>query len=143
MPKIKYAYCEYCEKEINYPVKKSMDSLEKTIWIIIALATLGIGLIAFLIYNKYVRKKRYCPTCESKLIFSENAFEKPKEIEYLTKKEQIIAKASGKKTSPKPQKIVKETPPKEEQEKETIICPYCGAFIDDKSERCRYCHAKL
>ena len=112
MVKIKYAFCNYCNKEIHKPVKKPLDSMQKTIWIIISISTLGIGAIAYLIYNKYGRKKTYCPTCFSKLIYSSEPFEKPKLVDTLTAKQKVMAKVEKKKTG-------KETQKKKMEKKET------------------------
>ncbi|TFG04717.1 MAG: hypothetical protein EU539_10330, partial [Promethearchaeota archaeon] len=76
MPKKKYAFCRYCMKPIMNPKRKSMDSLYYTIWIVIIIATLGIALIPFLII-RYLKKKAYCPDCQSVLEFYETPYQFP------------------------------------------------------------------
>jgi hypothetical protein len=143
MGKDKYTYCKHCEKEVFDPIKKPLESMEKTIWIIVTIATLGIGLIAFLIYDKYGKKKKYCPTCHLKLEFSPVPSEKPKAlIEALTPKETIIKKVEKKKT----EKATKKKASMEKEEKEDdqkIYCPYCGEELKEKYETCPYCAATL
>ena len=95
--KVQFAYCKYCKKEVETPKRLPMDVLEKTIWVILTIATLGIAAIALIVYWKYLRPKKYCPECESKLEFSKAPFEKPAEIsekseEEKTKKEKVLEK---------------------------------------------------
>ena len=148
MVKIKYAYCKYCEKEIPKPSQKPLGSMQKNYWIVICIATLGIGIIGYYIYKKSLKKKIYCPTCHSKLEFSSEPFEKPKLAETLTAKQKAMAKvekktgkAPAKKKAPK-----KKAPPKEvevEAEEEKLICPYCGESLKEKLATCPYCSAAL
>ena len=63
MVKTKYAYCKYCEKQIHKPARKPLDSYQKTKLKALIIGTLGIGYIAYLIYNKFFKKKsisKYC-----------------------------------------------------------------------------------
>lgn len=144
MVKIKYAYCKYCEKEIHKPVRKPLDSYQKTKLKALIIGTLGIGYIAYLIYNKFLKKKNYCPTCHSKLQFSAKPFEKPKLAETLTAKQKAMAKAEKKKTrkAPAKKKVVKKKEEKEE-EAEEFICPYCGNVMKEKLATCTDCSAQL
>ncbi|MFX1260292.1 MAG: LITAF-like zinc ribbon domain-containing protein [Promethearchaeota archaeon] len=144
--KIRYTYCQHCRKEVD-PVKKSMDAMEKTIWIVIILATLGIAIIALIIWHKFGRKKNYCPTCESKLIRSDKPFEKPKELKKLTKKEEVLEKVKKKKVK---EAIEIETIDKgeekeeeEEEKEEKISCPYCGQTLSKKIVTCPYCKTAI
>lgn len=144
MVKIKYAYCKYCQKEIHKPAKKPLDSLQKTIWIVICIATLGFGIIAYLIYNNSMRKKIYCPTCYTKLVYSSEPFEKPKLVEALTAKEKVMAKVEKKKTGKKPPvKKVEKVEEKGAVEEEKLVCPYCGEELKEKLATCPYCLAVL
>ncbi|TFG15709.1 MAG: hypothetical protein EU535_01240 [Promethearchaeota archaeon] len=144
MVKIKYAFCKYCDKEIHNPAKKPLDSMQKTIWIIISISTLGIGAIAYLIYNKYGRKKTYCPTCFSKLIYSSEPFEKPKLVDTLTAKQKVLAKVDKKKTVKKSQtKKVEKQKTKEEKEEDKIYCPFCGEELEEKVATCPFCAAPI
>lgn len=137
MGRIKYAYCRVCKKEVSNPVKKSMDSMQKNVWIVIMIATLGIAVVAYLFYNAFIRKKNYCPNCETKLVYSKEPFEKPKEIsekkkKKLTTKEQVLEKVEVKKVKEKKAKL-------EKLEEDTIICPYCGERIEKDVDKCPYC----
>lgn len=144
MVKIKYAFCKYCDKEVNNPAKKPLDSMQKTIWVIICISTLGFGIIGYLIYNKYGRKKIYCPTCFTKLIYSSEPFEKPKLVETLTAKQKVLTKVEKKKTGKKPQKKkVEKKELIEEKEEEKIICPFCGEELEEKVATCPYCAAPI
>jgi len=142
MVKIKYAFCKYCDKEVHKPAKKPLDSMQKTIWVIICISTLGFGIIGYLIYNKYGRKKTYCPTCFTKLVYSSEPFEKPKLVENLTAKQKVIAKVEKKKAAKEPQKRkVQKKESKEEEEK--IICPFCGEELEEKVATCPFCAAPI
>ena len=138
MGRIRYAYCKVCKKEISNPVKKSLDSMQKNVWIIVIIATLGIAAVAYLFYNIFGRSKNFCPNCETKLVYSLKPFEKPKEIssekkkKKLTKKEQVLEKVEVKKVKEKKAKLKK-------LEEETIICSFCGERIEKEAEKCPYC----
>ena len=120
--------------------------MAKTIWIIIAIATLGIGAVAYFIHNRYMRKKNYCPTCHSQLVFSKEPFEKPKLVEHLTAKEKVIAKVEKKSQAKKTSKA-KSKPSKKKKEgikpEEKLICPFCGELLDEKYATCPYCQEPL
>ncbi len=134
MVKIKYAYCNYCQKEVE-PVKKPLNSAEKTVLVIVFLGTLGIGLIVWLIYNQVSRKKNFCPKCSSKVTYSKEPFEKPKELaEVLTAKEKVIKKVEKKKTEKPPTK----KKPKEEKD---VFCPFCGIKLEDTLDALGFCPA--
>ncbi len=145
MGKIKFAYCDYCKKEISEPAKKPLNGMDKTVWTVIIIATLGIGLIGYLIHNKFARKKVFCPTCETKLKFSDEAFEKPKELEDKTAKEKIVEKLEKKKAKKKPvkEKIVSEEGEEEEKEEEPFYCPFCGEKLEEDIVTCPYCGAAV
>jgi hypothetical protein len=160
--KVKFNYCDYCEREIDNPGRKPLDEMEKTIIAIVFVSTIGVGIlvsviliamlnpmsvwatlitfgVSILVYELYVKVLRraiYCPTCETKLQFSTEAFMKPVG-EPKTPKEQILAKVEDKKKS-------KEKPVKvEEEEEEIIVCPYCGHGLDGEYESCPYCKSML
>ncbi len=122
--KVKFGYCDYCQKEIEEPSRKPLDEMQKTIVAIVfistigvailislvliislnpmsivaTLTTLGITLLIYEIYTKLLRRAIYCPTCESKLQFSKEAFIKPlTEKESKTAKERILVKVEEKK----------------------------------------------
>jgi len=141
MGKITFWYCDYCEKEVE-PSRKPLDSFQKTIWAMIVICTIGFGLIALFIYNKFMRKKKYCPTCETILKISEEPFEKPKPLEDLTPKERVLVK-SGKKVKEKKAKVVED---EEEEEEKKIFCPFSGEELKGdyaKRESCPFCQANL
>ena len=134
MVKIKFAYCNYCQKEVE-PAKRPLDSAQKTVLIIVSLGTLGIGLIAWLIYSKFSRKKNFCPKCSSKVTYSKEPFEKPKKLaEALTAKEKVIKKVEKKKTEKPPAK----KKPKEEKD---VFCPFCGIKLEGTLDALGFCPA--
>jgi len=164
MPKIRFYYCDYCDKEIEHPIRKSLDEMEKTILAIVFLSTIGVGILVSLIliimlnpmsfwatlitlgvtilvyelYNRVLRRPIYCPTCESKLQVSEQAFMKPATMitDPKTPKQRVLEKVEkAKKTITR--KIV------EQSEEEIITCPYCGHVLDDEYESCPYCKSML
>ncbi len=139
----KYAYCKVCDKEVDQPVRKPMETFHKIIWVIISIATVGIGAIIFaIIYTN--RKKVYCEKCRTKVEFSSEPHKKPEEDgEPLTQRERILKKAG--KAKEKKAKEEKEPPSEitDEEEKEQTFCPYCGEDIEAGISRCPYCHSSL
>lgn len=125
--KIKYAYCAYCKKEIEHPKRRPLDELEKTVWVIIILSTLGFALPVFLLYLKYVRKRDTCPTCKALLDFSEKPYEKPKELTDKSKEE----------------KEKQQTKDKSEEEEKQIYCPFCGHALTPPVDSCPYCQTTI
>ena len=140
----KYAYCKVCDKEVTKPIKMPMETFQKVEWVIISIASVGIGAIifAFIYANK---KKEHCPTCKSKVEFSTEPHVKPKEDEEpLTAKEKVLKKAG--KAKEKKEKEPKKAPSKIKEggeEKDQTFCPYCGEDIDVGISRCPYCHSSL
>ena len=150
MVKVKYAYCAFCKKEIEEPTKKPLKPMQKTLWVIGSLATLGIGAIVFAIYHNS-KRSIYCPVCISPLTFSKEPFDEPsKEIEPKTPKEKIYKKA-GKEVPDKKEKkpkIIKEKEEKTEQEElkdkeDQLFCPYCGNKIKKNIKTCPHCKTAL
>jgi len=165
--KVKFGYCDYCEKEIEKPAKKPLDELQKTLIAIIFISTLGVAIIItgvmimtlnptailtglitvamaiviWLIYTKLIRKHIYCPECSSKLQFSKEAFTTQTidiATEPSTPKEEVLAKIEEKKESgEKPPEI---TP---EEEKEEQFCPFCGKSLSIDYVTCPYCQTPL
>jgi hypothetical protein len=140
----KYAYCKVCDKEVTKPIRMPMETFQKVVWVIISIATVGIGAIIFaIIYAN--KKKEHCPTCRSKVEFSTEPHVKPKEEEEpLTAKEKVLKKAG--KVKEKKDKVGKKVPSKISEggeEKEQIFCPYCGEEIEPGISRCPYCHSSL
>jgi len=141
----KYAYCKVCDKEVDKPVRKPIETFHKVIWVIISIASVGIGAIVFaFVYAN--RKKVYCPTCRTKVEFSSEPHKKPdEETEPLTQRERVLKKAGkAKEKKTKAEKeTVSEITEEEEKEKEQTFCPYCGEDIDVGISKCPYCHSSL
>ena len=140
----KYAYCKVCDKEVDKPARKPMETFHKVIWVIISIASVGVGAIVFaFVYAN--RKKVYCPTCRTKVEFSSEPHKKPdEETEPLTQRERVLKKAG--KAKEKKTKAEKETVSEieeEEKEKDQTFCPYCGEDIDMGISKCPYCHSTL
>ena len=57
----KYAYCKKCGKPVTKPKKKTLESFHYQILVIAIIASLGIGLLVFIIYRKFVEKKKTLP----------------------------------------------------------------------------------
>ena len=135
MGKIKFAYCKYCQKEVE-PAKKPLNSHQKTILVMFFIGTLGFGIIVWLIYSKVSRKKNFCPKCSSKLTFSKEPFEKPKELaETLTAKQKVLKKVEKKKAEKPPAKK------KPKEVKKDIFCPFCGIKLEDTLDALGSCPA--
>ncbi|NVM17591.1 MAG: hypothetical protein HWN80_07730 [Candidatus Lokiarchaeota archaeon] len=143
----KYAYCKVCDKEVNQPVRKPMETFQKMIWVIISIATVGIGAIVFaIVYTN--RKKVYCETCRKKVEFSSEPNRKPEEeLEDLTPREKVLkkaGKAKEKKSKAEADRPLEEEEEEEEEEAEELtFCPYCGEDIKKGISRCPYCHTSL
>ena len=145
MVKVKYAYCSFCKKEIEEPIKKPLKPMQKTLWAMGCLATLGIAAIIFLIYSGS-KKKIHCPNCISKLTFSKEAFDKPsKDSKPKTPKEKIYKKAGKDIPSKKEEKISSkpENEKKKELEEFQIFCPFCGNKIKKNIKECPHCKTVL
>jgi len=141
----KYAYCKVCDKEVDKPARKPMETFHRVIWVIISIASVGIGAIIFaFVYAN--RKKVYCPTCRTKVEFSSEPHKKPEEDgEPLTQRERVLKKAGkAKEKKTKAEKeTVSEIKEEEEEKKEQTFCPYCGEDIDVGISKCPYCHSSL
>ncbi len=134
-------YCNTCKKEVKNPSKKPMEAMEKTIWAIIIISTLGFAAIPLLIYHYGLKKREYCPTCGLKL------GDKKIEVEPQKKEVETPTKSTTTKT-PKgrsPKKAATKTKEKETEveeepkEKKRIICDYCGADLSEYEEELRIC----
>lgn len=142
----KYAYCKVCDKKVDQPVRKPIETFHKVIWVIFSIGTLGAVAIVFAIYYLN-RKKVYCETCRTKVEFSSEPHKKPEEEgEPLTQRERILKKAGKEKEKKAGEE--KESPlEKEEEEEEEVeeltFCPYCGEDIKKGISRCPYCHSSL
>ncbi|MFX1410554.1 MAG: hypothetical protein ACFFA6_09390 [Promethearchaeota archaeon] len=160
MPKkIKYAYCQVCKKEVESASKKPLTRLQKTIWVIVGVATLGLGFIVLLIYHVFFRIKDYCPDCFTKLTYSDQPFEKPKKKrEAMTPKERVLEKVEEEKSpeeesfvieptkkKPAKKKPAEKKPKKKEEElkEEKRFCSFCGEELDEDYATCPFCKAAL
>jgi len=140
-----------CKKEIEPEdrICNPLTSMQKVVWVIIILGTVGIGLIPFLIYYFIYRNKIHCPTCYSKLATSDQPFEKTEEeIEARTPREKVLKKAGKPITRKKEVKKSKKTKKtkkaeEEEEEEDKVFCPYCGAELSKRSAKCPNCGASL
>jgi hypothetical protein len=120
--------------------------MQKVLWGIVIVATLGIAAIAYAFYLSN-RPKIYCPTCFSKLEYSDKPFEKPKKKrEEMTPKERILEK-TGFVEEPKEEAIKEVIKPKKQKkerkkkEEEPIICSFCGEKLDEDYPTCPFCQA--
>lgn len=152
MPKkIRYAYCKVCKQEIEEPSRQPMTTMQKVIWVLVSIGTVGIGLIAWAIYLSG-RPKDHCPVCFTKLEYSDEPFVKPeKKLEEMTPKERVLEKA-GIEEEPEEKEPVKKKPakkkpvkkkPEQEKEEEKIFCPYCGEELEEKVATCPFCQSAL
>lgn len=139
-------YCKICKKEVEEARRKPMDTMEKVIWGMVIVATIGLAAIVYAIVLSN-RPKHYCPTCFTKLDFSDKPFEKPKKKrEEMTAKEKILAKTSAQEEDEE-EVLVKEKPDEKKKEKKLkkkkIICSYCGAELEEEVAICPFCQATL
>lgn len=145
MGKEKYAYCSFCKKKIEEPIKKPLKPMQKTLWGMGTIATLGIGALGYVIYSGS-KRKIYCPICISKLNFSEEPFEKSsKDKKPKTPKEKIYKKAGIEIPDKKDDKSIS-TGKEEEKlniEVEKIFCPFCGNQIKKNIKKCPHCKTTL
>lgn len=141
----KYAYCTVCKEEIEKPSRKPITTFHKVLWVLLSIATVGIGAIIYLIIAAN-KPKIYCSTCFTKLTFSKEPFKaKKEEEEPKTPKEKILQKAEKEKeaTKKKPKVKKKEGIEGEEKKIDDTFCPFCGEDISSSETRCPYCGSKL
>jgi len=138
-----YAYCDYCKKQVESTTRKPIETFAKVIWVIIIIATLGIGALIFAIYY-FNRPKNHCDTCLKKVKYSSEPFKKKEEdLEPLTPKERVMKKA-GKEVDRKEkvkEEVIEEV--EEEIKERDSFCPYCGEDIKPGTTKCPYCHTSL
>ena len=141
----KYAYCKICDKEVENPVRKPIETFQKVVWVILSIATVGVAAIIFAIVYAN-RKKVHCPTCQSKVqISSEPHAKSEEEGEPMTQRERILKKAgkAKEKKIKSEEDASSEITEEEKAEKEQTFCPYCGEDIDAGIGKCPYCHSSL
>lgn len=132
MPKKKYAYCKNCGKLVKKPKRKSLTSFHYQLLIISTFATLGIGLLAFIIYRLIFQKKIYCPRCGEKVEFYASEDDYPKKIPVINLMERLEKEKKKKNVGEKEQHT-------SDGKKEYKKCVNCGQEIDEKAEICPFC----
>ena len=146
--KIKFAYCKVCKQEVEESARNPLTTMQKVVWGIAIVGSLGLAAIGYGFYLSN-RPKVYCPTCFTKLEYSDKPFEKPKKKrEEMTPKERVLDKAGiekepEKKLPPKKKPEVKKRKKKEEVEEKRIVCPYCGETLDEEYATCPFCQVSL
>jgi hypothetical protein len=141
--KIKYSFCNVCKHEVEDPSKKPLTRTQITIWVIVIVATLGLGAIALAIYYS-TRPKDYCPECHTKLMKSDKPFEKAKKKpEDMTPREKILDKAGIEEEKSKKKAPKKKPSDKKLEEEEENICPFCGEELKKKYPTCPFCQSVL
>jgi len=140
----KYAYCTVCKKEVENASRKPITTFHKVLWVLLSIATVGIGAIVYLIILSN-KPKIYCPTCFTKLKFSKEPFETEKEEEPKTPKEKIIKKVGKKEegAKKKPKGVKREGEKGKVEKIDDTFCPFCGEDISSSETRCPYCGSKL
>lgn len=111
--------------------------MQKVVWGIAILVTLGIALIIYIIYQFRFVKKKHCPVCYTAVDFKKmkeikkQEEEKPK-IDTTTSKGKVLAK-------------VEKAKEKSKTNKETgkMFCEFCGAQIPSSASICPSCHTKI
>ena len=144
--KIRFEYCKVCKKEVEESSRKPLETMQKVVWVIIIVATIGIAAIAYAIYLKN-RSKSYCPTCFTKLEYSDKPFEKPKKKrEDMTPRERVLDKAGieGEGEEKEPVEKKPDTKKREKKKgKQEITCSYCGEKLDEDYATCPFCQSTL
>ena len=147
--KIKFAYCKVCKQEVEKSARKPLDTMQKVVWGIAIVGTIFIAAIPYGIYLSN-RPKVYCPTCFTKLEYSDKPFVKPKKKrEDMTPKERVLDKAGIKEEEPEEEEPSKKKPKAKKKKKEEdleekkISCPYCGETLDEEYAVCPFCQVPL
>ncbi len=147
--KIKFAYCKVCKQEVETSKRKPLTTMQKLAWGMVIVGTLGIVAIAYGIYLSN-RPKVYCPTCFTKLEYSDKPFVKPKKKrEDMTPKERVLDKAGlieeepEEEEPPKKKSEVKQRKKEEEKEDKKVLCPYCGETLDEEYATCPFCQSAI
>ncbi len=147
MPKkITYAYCKTCKHEVEDPSRSPLTTIQKVVWIMVVVGTIGIGAIVYAFYLSG-RPKKFCPDCYRKLEHSDKPFEKLKKREDMTPREKVFDKAGLEEETKKKKQSVKkkaeEKKKKEEKEEKKIFCSFCGEELDEDFATCPFCKAAL
>ena len=147
MPKkITYTYCKTCKHEVEDPSRRPLTMIQKIVWVIIIVGTIGIGAIVYAFYLSG-RPKKYCPDCNGKLEYSDKPFEKPKKREDMTPRERLLDKAGieeePEKKKQQPKKKADGKKKKKELEVKKIFCSFCGEELKKDYSICPFCKSDL
>jgi ribosomal protein L33 len=147
----KYAYCKNCKKHIEKPKRKKLTSYHYQILIIASIASLGFGLVAFILYRLIIQRKKYCSGCRKEVKFYESQEDFPKKVpvkHLQARLEKKRKKRKQKETQEKEEKQEKkDLEEKAESSEESeflvdeghIICSFCGEEIEESLKICPYC----
>ena len=128
--KKKYAFCKKCGKAVPKPNKKKLESFHYQILAIASIATLGFGLLGFIIYRAFIDKRIYCPNCYSEVEFYKSAEEVPgPKVPVINLLEKLEEKKEDKdkKVSPElAREFIDCENCEKEFDKDATICPFCG-----------------
>ncbi|MBN1215898.1 MAG: hypothetical protein JXA99_10715 [Candidatus Lokiarchaeota archaeon] len=123
----KYAYCKQCGKPVKKAKKTKLESFHYQIIVIASIASLGIGLLVFIIYRLFIQKRKYCPICNNIVQFYKKPEDVPgPKVPVIHLLEKLDAK-----------KEIKET--KLEESRKFISCDNCKKDIDYDAKICPYC----
>jgi hypothetical protein len=146
--KIKFAYCKVCKQEVEESRRKPLDTMQKVVWGIAIVGTLGIAAIGYAVYLSN-RPKVYCPTCFTKLEYSDKPFVQPKKKrEDMTPKERVLDKVGIEEEAkieepPKKKPEAKKKKKEEDHKEKKKACPYCGETLDEEYAVCPFCQVPL
>jgi len=141
--KIEYKYCKVCKREVEEPSRKPLTTMQKILWVIACVGTLGIAYIGYVLYYSN-KPKNYCPDCHTKIVKSDQPFEKPKKKpEKMTPKERILDKAGIGEEEEPVKAPTRKKPTEEKSEEDKIFCPFCGEQLEEKVPTCTYCQAVI
>ncbi len=144
--KITYTYCKTCKHELEDPARRPLSMIQKIVWIMVIVGTIGIGAIVYAFYLSS-RPKKYCPDCSGKLEYSDKPFEKPKKREDMTPRERVLDKAGieeeTEKKKQQAKKKAEQKKKKEELEEKKIFCSFCGEELKEDYPTCPFCKAAL
>ncbi len=131
----KYAYCPNCRTRIKNPKRKKLTSYNYQILIIASIATLGVGLVAFILYRLIFQKKKYCPECQSIVEFYKSPEEFPKKVAVKN----LLERLEIERVKEKSKDEIKKEEDKVLLEDTYIICSFCGEKIEAGLDVCPFC----
>ena len=68
-----YAYCSVCKQDVENPSRQPLTGIQKVLWVMVTVATIGIAAIVFAIYYSG-KLKNFCPDCHKKLLYSDKYY---------------------------------------------------------------------